>query len=144
MRSKPRRLMGSEGQDVFLRAIGTPLGSRVVVAVGDLEERLDAWIRFASVSGPNDAGGHPRPNLSTAYIEPRTETEEKLAAIWSAQLGVDKVGVHDQFFELGGHSLLAIQVAAEIRNTFAIEIPVLQLFKAPTVAQLAVLVENTR
>jgi phthiocerol/phenolphthiocerol synthesis type-I polyketide synthase E len=140
---KAAPINGVEGQDVFLRAIGTPLGSRVVVAVGDLEERLDAWIRFASVSDPNDAGGHPRPNLSTAYIEPRTETEKKLAAIWSAQLGVDKVGVHDQFFELGGHSLLAIQVAAEIRNTFAIEIPVLQLFKAPTVAQLAVLVENT-
>jgi phthiocerol/phenolphthiocerol synthesis type-I polyketide synthase E len=140
---KSAPIKGPEGQDVFLRAIGTPLGSRVVVAVHDLEERLDTWVRFANDARPNDAGGHPRPNLSTVYIEPRTDTEQKLAAIWSAQLGIDTVGVHDHFFELGGHSLLAIQVASEIRNAFATDLPVLDLFKAPTIAELAVLVDNT-
>jgi acyl transferase domain-containing protein/SAM-dependent methyltransferase len=131
-----------EGQDAFLRVLGTPTGPRVVVAVGDLEERLDEWVRFAKRPRTSDAGSHPRPELSTAFVEPRTETERILADIWSAHLGIDEVGVHDRFFDLGGHSLLAIQVAAEIRNKFAFEMPVLQLFKAPTIAELALLVDN--
>lgn len=135
-------IRGPEGQEVFLRVVGAPGGPRVVVAVHGFEERFVAWVKLAKGPQPGGAGGHPRPNLSTVYVEPRTETERKLASIWSAQLGIDTVGVHDRFFELGGHSLLAVQVAAEIRGTFAMDMPVLDLFKAPTIAELAEIVDK--
>jgi malonyl CoA-acyl carrier protein transacylase/protein-L-isoaspartate O-methyltransferase len=131
-----------EGQEAFLRILGTSACPRIVVAANDLEGRIESWIRLVKVPGSSDGGKHPRPNLSTAYIEPRTETERELAEIWSAQLGVENVGVHDRFFDLGGHSLLAVQVSAEIRDHFGVEMPVLQLFKAPTISELAPLVEN--
>ncbi|MCW2511409.1 MAG: polyketide synthase [Mycobacterium sp.] len=131
-----------EGQDAFLRLVGAAAGSRVVVAAQDLEDRLDSWVRFATTDRPADSASHPRPDLSTAFLAPRTDTERALTAIWCAQLGIDEVGVHDRFFDLGGHSLLAIQVAAEIRNRFDVALPVVQLFKAPTVAELALYVEN--
>ncbi|MDT5077626.1 MAG: hypothetical protein QOJ80_2263 [Mycobacterium sp.] len=131
-----------EGRDAFLRLVGTPGAPRVVVAVQDLEDRLDSWVRFATTERPADAATHPRPDLSTAFVAPRTDTERQLAEIWCAQLGIDEVGVHDRFFDLGGHSLLAIQVAAEIRNRFDIALPVLRLFTTPTVAELALYVES--
>jgi ubiquinone/menaquinone biosynthesis C-methylase UbiE/acyl carrier protein len=87
---------------------------------------------------------HERPSLATAFVEPRTETERVLADIWASQLGIVAVGVHDRFFDLGGHSLLAAQIASEICERFQIELPVLKLFQAPTVAELAVLVDQAQ
>ncbi|MFP5350294.1 MAG: AMP-binding protein, partial [Gammaproteobacteria bacterium] len=45
---------------------------------------------------------------------PGTDSEQKIAAIWKATLGIERVGTNDNFFELGGNSLLAMQVIAGI------------------------------
>jgi SAM-dependent methyltransferase/acyl carrier protein len=114
------------------------------VVVNDLATRLQAWVRHDNAAPKKGSGveRHPRPNLTTAFVEPRTETERKLAEIWCEQLGLTSVGLYDRFFDLGGHSLLAVQVASEIRDEFKIEMPVLKLFQAPTVSELAVLVDQ--
>ena len=144
----PDAIQPDEGQEAFLRIVGADVGSRVVVAVADLEGRLDAWVRRRPGTNGGPGGTdelterHPRPSLATVYVEPRTDTERALAGIWAAQLGVESVGIHDRFFDLGGHSLLAVQVASEIRDRFDIEMPVLQLFQAPTVGELAPLVDK--
>jgi acyl carrier protein len=70
-------------------------------------------------------------------VAPRDPTEQIIAEIWAAILGVDRVGVHDDFFGLGGHSLLATRVLARLRQTFAVELPLRCLFEATTVADLA-------
>lgn len=136
----PTAIQPPEGRDSFLRLLGADLGSRVIVVVNDLAERLRAWVRHAEDTRSAEVERHPRPNLATPFVEPRTETERALAEIWGAQLGVASVGIHDRFFDLGGHSLLAVHVASEIRDRFQIEMPVLRLFQAPTIAELAVLV----
>ncbi len=135
-----------EGLDSLLRLLGADVGPRVLVAVKDLAGRLDAWVRHGEAGSARKGGvdRHPRPSLSTAYVEPRTDTERELVDIWGAQLAIESVGIHDRFFDLGGHSLLAVQVAPEVRDRFQIELPVLKLFQAPTVAELAVLVERAR
>ncbi|MBC1298552.1 non-ribosomal peptide synthetase, partial [Nostoc sp. UCD122] len=71
------------------------------------------------------------------YVAPRSQVEELLAQIWAKVLGKEQVGIHDNFFELGGHSLLATQLTSRIRDTFQIDLPVRNLFEAPTVEQLA-------
>jgi len=75
---------------------------------------------------------------------PRTPTEELLAALWCEVLGREQVGVHDSFFDLGGHSLLATRLASRVRATFGSEIPLARLFDAPTVAELARVLDEDR
>jgi acyl transferase domain-containing protein/SAM-dependent methyltransferase len=133
-----------EGADAFLRLLSADLGPHALVVVNDLAVRLRAWVRHEDDAPRKGAGvtRHPRPNLSTPFEEPRTDTERRLAEIWGEQLGIDAVGIHDRFLDLGGHSLLAVQVASEIRDAFQIELPVLRLFQAPSVGQLAEIIDQ--
>jgi len=83
------------------------------------------------------AADDKRPELSVQYVAPRTDDEAQLAAIWCEVLGVDRVGVDDNFFELGGHSLLATQVISRIVARLKVELPLREMFLAPSVGQLA-------
>ncbi|MDF5723373.1 MAG: amino acid adenylation domain-containing protein [Rhizonema sp. PD37] len=89
----------------------------------------------------------PTPNFSRnvedKFVAPRTSIEEKLAAIWSEILKLEKVGIHDNFFELGGDSILSIQIISRA-NTAGIQIAPKQLFKYQTVAELAAVNGITR
>jgi acyl carrier protein len=78
-----------------------------------------------------------RPEQEQAYIAPRDELEEQLAAIWGELLGVDRVGINDSFFDLGGHSLLSTQVVSRVREELGVALPLGLLFEAPTLAGLA-------
>jgi amino acid adenylation domain-containing protein len=77
----------------------------------------------------------PAPGLE--YVAPNTDTEKIVAGIWAEVLDLDRVGLHDPFFQLGGHSLLGTQVISRVRDIYPFEVPLLALFKAPTVAELA-------
>jgi acyl carrier protein len=85
-----------------------------------------------------------RPNLATPLVEPTTEIEAKLAAIWMEVLLVNQVGIHDSFFDLGGNSLTAHRVIARAIQTFHLELPVRALFDAPTVAEIAAIITQNQ
>ena len=70
------------------------------------------------------------------YEAPRNAVEAKVAEIWAAVLGVEKVGIQDNFLLLGGESLLAGQVAARIRDQFNVEVSLRSIF-VDTVAQIS-------
>ena len=85
-----------------------------------------------------------RPPAETAAAVPRTPVEELLLGIWTEVLGTEPAGVHDDFFALGGHSLIATRIVARIEQALQVRLPLRTLFEKPTVASLALAVEQAR
>ncbi|HIK04902.1 MAG TPA: amino acid adenylation domain-containing protein [Trichormus sp. M33_DOE_039] len=71
------------------------------------------------------------------YIAPRTPLEKQLADIWSHLLGIETISIDDNFCELGGTSLLTIQLIAELREAFQLDITLENFLRLPTVSGLA-------
>jgi amino acid adenylation domain-containing protein len=72
-----------------------------------------------------------------AWVEPRSALERVIAEIYRDLLRVSRIGLHDNFFDLGGHSLLIVRAHQKLKAALGREIPVLDLFRFPTVAALA-------
>ncbi|MDE9528727.1 non-ribosomal peptide synthetase [Xenorhabdus bovienii] len=70
-------------------------------------------------------------------IPPQNATETVIAQVWSESLKVPSVGREDNFFDLGGHSLLVIAVCNEITKRSGTALSFIDLFRYPTVSQLA-------
>jgi len=75
--------------------------------------------------------------LSEQYAAPRTPIEHTLVRIWEQLLQLPRVGIHDHFFEIGGHSLLVVRLISRIGQALNVDVPVMELYKHPTVATLA-------
>ncbi|PNQ82102.1 non-ribosomal peptide synthetase, partial [Paenibacillus sp. F4] len=76
------------------------------------------------------------------YIAPRTWVESKLTQIWQDVLGLEQVGVKENFFEIGGHSLRATTLVSKIHKELNKSLPLRIIFEAPTIEQLAAVIEN--
>jgi acyl carrier protein len=141
-------LTPAEGAEAFRRILERRNAPRVVISTGDLEARIERWIRLesAAVAAVESAeplpASHARPELKTAYAKPDTLLEQMVADVWQAILGISEVGSHDNFFEMGGHSLLAIQLISRLRDLLQEDIGLTALFEFPTVAQLAQHIEE--
>lgn len=147
-------MSGPEGALALERIVNGPAHAQVLISTTDLAQRLgelDSGMLELIENGPlahatrlsrESRRNHPRPALATAYVAPEGELEAGLADVWQDMLGIAAVGVHDNLFELGGDSLLAIQILARVRKTYEIELHPAAFFKAPTVADLALLVET--
>jgi len=98
-------------------------------------------------NGKVDRDALPEPDwdehsATEEFIAPRTETEHRIAEIWSKVLAVSEIGSHDNFFALGGHSLLAMQVISRVRDAFGVTLPLRAIFDAPSVMELVGEVER--
>ncbi|HXS22525.1 MAG TPA: phosphopantetheine-binding protein, partial [Steroidobacteraceae bacterium] len=101
-----------------------------------------------TTNGKLDRRTLPAPDQSSyssrEYEAPRGEVEEVLAGIWQELLKVERVGRNDNFFELGGHSLLATQLMGRVYANLEVELPLLAIFDAPSLTDLAALAEQIR
>ncbi|GAA4579445.1 hypothetical protein GCM10023194_05120 [Planotetraspora phitsanulokensis] len=101
-----------------------------------------------SPNGKLDRGALPAPARPgpTSSGPPTTPTELAVAAIWTEILDLDQVGADDDFFDLGGHSLLATQLVTRLRRTAGVTggagVSVMDVFKNPTVRELAALIDT--
>ena len=80
----------------------------------------------------------------TEYVAPTTETEQKLATIWSEILGKEKISTKDNFFEIGGHSLKATRLGSQIHKLFDVRVELKDLFSKVTIEEQAELIDQAR
>ncbi|MEH1884827.1 beta-ketoacyl synthase N-terminal-like domain-containing protein [Nostoc sp.] len=136
-------LLPKESVEAFDRILGSTL-TQVLVSTRDFLNRVEPDNGFNSqpfqeasqkynLSKPTQS----QPALSSAYIAPRNEIEQKLAVIWKELLGKDLVGIQDNFFEIGGNSLLIVQVRSQLQQVFNSDIATADLFEYPTISALA-------
>jgi amino acid adenylation domain-containing protein len=98
-------------------------------------------------NGKVDLDALPEPDFDRTavgdeFVAPETESEQRLAAIWSEVLDVERVGVNDNFFALGGHSLLAMKVMSRVRDELQVPMTLRSIFDSPTVGELAKIVDE--
>jgi tyrocidine synthetase III len=95
-------------------------------------------------NGKIDRKALPEPNFETGthYVVPRNPIEEQLVELWTQELEREPgtIGVTDNFFALGGHSLKATRLLTQISKHFQVDIPLAELFRKPTIAELAPLI----
>lgn len=137
-------MSAAEAMGMMETALALRAAGQIVVSTGDLEARIDQWIKLESLNTQNAATATSSPRSTPKRFSgrtnpdaPRDEAEQQITRIWQDALGIDEVGIHDNFSELGGHSLLAIRIVTELRRAFQIDLPVRALFDAPTVAELS-------
>jgi acyl carrier protein len=73
----------------------------------------------------------------TLFEDPRDDTEQRVAAIWAAQMNLPSPGVNDDFLELGGDSLSALGIIAAIETEFGRPLDVFEFMSAATIRALA-------
>jgi amino acid adenylation domain-containing protein len=92
-------------------------------------------------NGKLDRKALPSPELAgdgpQQYEAPDGETETALAELWMQVLGVERVSRSDNFAALGGHSLRAIMLVGRIKRRMGTGIPLQEVFKSPTLADMA-------
>ncbi|MFF8232164.1 MupA/Atu3671 family FMN-dependent luciferase-like monooxygenase [Streptomyces caelestis] len=76
---------------------------------------------------PSGTGGEPASG-------PRTDIEQRVRRLWSAEFGLDAdaVTADTSFFDLGGHSITAMRLVNRVREEFGTEYPMLAFYQEPT------------
>jgi acyl carrier protein len=78
------------------------------------------------------------------FEPPLSDTERRLAQIWQESIGIDSIGRHDDFFLVCGSSLVAAVIFAKVQKQFGVKLPLSLLVSAPSVAQLALHIDERR
>ncbi|WP_316432629.1 amino acid adenylation domain-containing protein [Leptolyngbya sp. NK1-12] len=79
----------------------------------------------------------PHPTPTAPHAPPQTSIEQTIAQIWQQILKLEQISIHDNFFDLGGHSLLLVQAHSQLRAHYP-NLPLLDLFRYPTISSLAI------
>ncbi len=87
---------------------------RIARTLATPEQILEEIRRVRVSPGATEAIGNP----------PVGETETRLAVIWCDLLQTPAINRDDNFFDLGGHSLLAVMLLVRVKETFAVELPI--------------------
>ncbi len=100
------------------------------------------WVILDAVpitaTGKLDRRALPAPSDdATEMVPPADAAERAVAVVFAEVLGLAEISVTAPFFDLGGNSLAAMRVVARIGEQLGIDLDVRDLFRAPTVRDLA-------
>ena len=97
-------------------------------------------------SGKVDVKALPKPDInmgiSDKAVEYSTETEMRLADIWSRLFGISNISRTADYFELGGDSLNAVTLFMEIEEAFGTSLPLATLTQASSIKDLSEVIDR--
>ncbi|WP_084161293.1 non-ribosomal peptide synthetase [Nocardia sp. BMG51109] len=133
----------------------TETGIDTVAVLATARQRLPGYMVPAAItvldevpigpSGKLDRKSLPEPEFGVAGPSraPESGLEQQVAEVFAAVLGHPVPGAEDSFFDAGGNSLLATRLTAALHAEFGAELPVREIFEAPTVAGVAARLAQT-
>ncbi|KAL4995138.1 hypothetical protein BDV10DRAFT_188336 [Aspergillus recurvatus] len=79
-------------------------------------------------------------------VQPSTKTERLLQGLWATalKLPASSIGARDDFFRAGGDSISAMRLVASAREHAQLSLRVADIFRYPTLSDMAALVDRTR
>ena len=77
------------------------------------------------------------PSVTIGHIAPIGDLERQIADIWRDLLAIETVGRQDNIFDLGANSLLTMQANSRLSRILGRPLPLVSMFRYPTVASLA-------
>ncbi len=83
-----------------------------------------------------------RLNTSHDAVQPETETEKRVYAIWGDLLAAETFGSTDDFFQIGGNSILVARMVERIEKVFSLRIPISGIYVEPTIARIAAILDE--
>ncbi|SCL28201.1 phosphopantetheine-binding protein [Micromonospora inyonensis] len=113
-----RRLLLDAGDYPVSQAAASGLAVRIAELAETLSDEFAVTVYSPDVPDPMHLGG--------ARLERRADRWREL-----------RVGRTDNFFDLGGHSLLLLRVHARLVRELRLDLPVVTLFRYPTVEAIA-------
>jgi acyl carrier protein len=134
----PQKLAVAELRDFLSEVLIAETTPNFFVHLSKLPLTLNGKINYEALPSLEEA----KLKLPRTHTAPRTPQEVSLAAIWAEVLSVDGIGIDENFFDLGGHSLLATQIIHRINQTFQIDLRMRVIFDQPTIASLALSIEE--
>jgi amino acid adenylation domain-containing protein len=145
----------SNPEDKFLCAYLVPLDPALSIPASQLREYLadqlpdymipSYFVTLEKIplnpSGKIEPRALPEPEYThseAAYAPPENQIQKKLSELWADILKVEaeNIGIDTNFFEIGGHSLNATIMISKVHRMFNINIPLLEVFKSPTIRGL--------
>ncbi len=131
--------------------IGLDLAALRTYVAGRLPQYMipQHFVRLAEMprtsSGKVDRNKFPAPThdvLDQQGATATTDVEKALTDAWEELLGVPVKSMNVDFFAAGGHSLLGTAMLARINKQLGVRLRLQELFQAPTIRQLAVVIES--
>ncbi|WP_340676610.1 amino acid adenylation domain-containing protein [Paraglaciecola sp.] len=77
---------------------------------------------------------HPLADVEA--VQPSTDDERKILAVWNEVLKKEQISIDDHFFEIGGHSLLLIKVHGLLKKAGFTRLTLVDLLRFPSIRML--------
>ena len=132
------KLRGEQQRDAAQSAVRRITGELAAISEAAMREAT-AVVRNAR-RALRTATGQRKGRLHRAINDLETlvgHAERVVAQSWREVLRVEQVGVNDNFFEAGGTSLRLVEVNSKLREAFKRSIPIVEMFRYPTIRELA-------
>ena len=114
------------------------------VVMSELPLTPDGKVNLKALPAPQAAPPREPETDQASRVEPMDALERRIAEVWQEVLKINQVAADDNFFELGGESMLAFRVITRLNELLSLRLPVMDVFRFPTVGELAVSVREAQ